>query len=69
MARHPKPWFRKGRGWYVTLGGQQIKLGNDKETALSEYHKLMLEDRPQKKPVRADHVRPGHLHLRHPGAV
>jgi integrase len=26
MSRPAKPWFRKGRGWYVKLNGQQIQL-------------------------------------------
>ena len=30
MARRPKPWFRKRRGWFVTIDGKQIHLGNDK---------------------------------------
>jgi hypothetical protein len=28
MAHFAKPWHRKGRGWFVELGGKQIKLGD-----------------------------------------
>ncbi len=28
--KFPKPWRRKGRGWLVTLDGQQVKLGKKK---------------------------------------
>ena len=31
MARRPKPWLRKGRGWFVTLDGKQVSLGVDKD--------------------------------------
>jgi hypothetical protein len=27
MPRHPEPWFRDGRGWYVQLDGRQVFLG------------------------------------------
>lgn len=27
MPRHPEPWFRDGRGWYVQLDGHQVFLG------------------------------------------
>lgn len=26
MPRKAKPWYRKGRGWYVTFRGKQVKL-------------------------------------------
>lgn len=26
MVRFPTPWFRRGRGWYVTVNGKQIGL-------------------------------------------
>ena len=32
--KFPKPWHRKGRGWYVTLDGQQVKLSKKKADAL-----------------------------------
>jgi integrase len=47
-TRFPKPWFRPKRGiWYVTLDGQQISLGSDREEAFRRYHKLMDEGRPK----------------------
>ena len=39
--KFPKPWYRKRRGWYVTLGGEQIPLGKGKEAAFEQYHELM----------------------------
>jgi len=44
--KFPKPWFRKGRGWYVTLDGQQIKRGKVKAEALKRYKQLMVK-RPE----------------------
>ena len=41
MAKTPKPWFRKGRGWFVTIGGTQHNLGRDKKAAFQEYYRLM----------------------------
>ena len=41
MARTPKPWFRKGRGWFVTIGGTQHNLGRNKKAAFQEYYRLM----------------------------
>ena len=41
MARRAKPWFRKCRGWFVTIDGKQVSLGKDKETALRRFHELM----------------------------
>ena len=41
MAKTPKPWFRKGRGWFVTIGGKQQNLGRDKKAAFQEYYRLM----------------------------
>lgn len=48
MARNPKPWKRKGRGWFVTLGGKQISLGNDKKEAYDRFYELMarLPEKP-----------------------
>ena len=43
MANFPKPWFRKNRGWFVTIGGRQVPLGADKNEAFQSYHKLMAE--------------------------
>lgn len=31
MPKFPMPWFRKKRGWYVTLDGGQIPLGKDRD--------------------------------------
>jgi integrase len=51
MPHHPKPFFRTGRGWYVQIGKQQIKLADaprnpESETAAwEEYHKLMAAHR------------------------
>lgn len=54
MARQPKPWFRKGRGWYVQQNGNQIFLSKDKKEAQQKFHELMLEKpRPT---VRADSI-------------
>ncbi|MFO7901694.1 MAG: hypothetical protein R6U98_03450 [Pirellulaceae bacterium] len=41
MARHPKPWFRKGRGWFVQLDGMQHSLGYDKQVAFDRFYELM----------------------------
>lgn len=41
MARRPKPWFRKGRGWFVTIDGKQVNLGIDKESAYKKFHEIM----------------------------
>lgn len=49
MAHRPKPFFRSGRGWYVQLGKQQIKLADGPQNAESEtaawdaFHTLMAE--------------------------
>jgi integrase len=41
VPNFPKPWFRKNRGWFVTLGGKQVPLGSEKEHAHKKYHALM----------------------------
>ncbi|MGL4511966.1 MAG: tyrosine-type recombinase/integrase [Lacipirellulaceae bacterium] len=41
MPRHPQPWRRAGRGWFVTLAGKQYPLGDDKQAAFARYHELM----------------------------
>jgi integrase len=41
MAKTPKPWSRKGRGWFVTIGGLQHNLGRDRKAAFQEYYRLM----------------------------
>jgi len=49
--KFPKPWFRKGRGWFVTLDGQQIKLGKVKFLALKRYQEMMAH--PPKRNIAA----------------
>lgn len=58
MAHQPKPFFRTGRGWFVQLGKQQIKLSPGPEstetekTAWAAFHALMAERaRPQTGPA------------------
>ncbi len=47
MAHQPKPFFRTGRGWYIQLGKEQIKLGtgpknpDSEKAAWTAYHELM----------------------------
>ena len=45
MARTPKPWYRKGRGWMATINGEQIPLGitdaKDESGAWAALHKLV----------------------------
>lgn len=41
MAHFAKPWFRKGRGWYLEINGKQVKLGDDRKEAFDRYHQLM----------------------------
>jgi integrase len=49
MPKFPKPFFRSGRGWYVQVGQQQIRLADgpkNKDTeaaALTRYHQVMAE--------------------------
>jgi len=44
MARRAKPWFRKQVGeWYVTIDGQQHRLGPDKAEAYRRFHELMTK--------------------------
>lgn len=51
--RFPKPWYRRSRGaWFVTLDGQQIKLGEGKRQAFAYYKELLAK--PQKRTVRTD---------------
>lgn len=52
--KFPKPWHRKGRGWYVTLDGKQIKLGDDRDEAFDEYKRLL--SRPETVPVNSEAV-------------
>jgi hypothetical protein len=40
--KFPKPWYRKSRrAWFVTLDGQQIKLGTTKDEAFGRYQELI----------------------------
>src|SRR5262245_6120531 len=49
MPHHPKPSFRSGRGWYVQLGKQQLKLCDGPQNSQTEaeawqrYHAIMTE--------------------------
>jgi len=49
MPHHAKPFFRTGRGWFVQLGKQQIKLCDGPENSVTEaaawerYHLVMAE--------------------------
>ncbi|MDA7979145.1 MAG: hypothetical protein MPJ50_10310 [Pirellulales bacterium] len=44
--KFPQPWFRKSRrAWYVTLDGQQIRLGTTKDESLAHYQRLMATPR------------------------
>ena len=45
MPKFPKPWFRKGRGWYLTLDRQQIPLGSEKKATFNQCHELMRQPR------------------------
>lgn len=51
MPHHPKPFFRTGRGWYVQLGKDQIKLADGPKSSETEsaaweqYHKVMAAPR------------------------
>jgi len=51
MARRPKPWLRRGRGWYVQHNGRQIALGRDKKIAFERFHRLMTQ--PARQSVQA----------------
>jgi integrase len=49
MPKFPKPFFRTGRGWYVQLGKEQIKLATGPQNSDSEaqaftcYYEIMAE--------------------------
>ncbi len=66
MAHQPKPFFRTGRGWYVQLGTQQLKLAPGPQNAETEkaawaaFHSLMVE---RAKPT------PTATHAAHPAAL
>src|SRR5262245_12607090 len=55
MPHHAKPFFRTGRGWYVQLGKQQIKLcdgpeNSETEAAAWERYHLVMADRAKDVP-------------------
>lgn len=43
MPKTPKPWFRNGRGWFVTIAGKQHNLGRNKKEAFERFYRLMSE--------------------------
>lgn len=52
MAHFPKPFIRTARNsWFVQIGPRQIKLGADKDAAITRYYELMAA--PDAKPVTA----------------
>jgi integrase len=48
--KFPKPWFRKGRGWFVTLGGKQINLGTQRDEAFAAYRQLIAHPQTSQAP-------------------
>ena len=51
MARPSKPWFRASRQrWYVTIDGQKIDLGGDRDAAFRQFHALMSGQAPTPTP-------------------
>ncbi|MBI3822045.1 MAG: hypothetical protein HY289_05110 [Planctomycetes bacterium] len=46
MAHFAKPWYRKGRGWFLEPNGKQIRLGDEKEESFARYHQLMAGQSP-----------------------
>lgn len=48
MPRHPKPWLRQGRGWYVQIDRKKHFLGPDKQDAFAEYHRLMRQPKEKR---------------------
>lgn len=46
MPRQPRPWFRLGRGWFVTVKGKQVPLGVEdpgSEAAAFEAFKRLMQ--------------------------
>lgn len=42
MPRPNKPWFREDRNsWYVTIRGERVNLGPDRDKAFTEFYRLM----------------------------
>jgi integrase len=40
-----RPYYKKShKAWYCTIGGNQVRLGTDKESAEKEYHRLMAAE-------------------------
>ncbi len=50
--RFPKPWHRKGRGWFITFDRQQIKLGRKRKESFERYQQLIAK--PKKRSVPSD---------------
>src|SRR5215210_932719 len=46
MAHFAKPWFRKGRGWFLEINGKQVKLGDERDESFARYHQLMAGQSP-----------------------
>lgn len=46
MPRNSSIWRRAGRGYYTTMGGKQIWLGDDRRTAEKEFARLILGKSP-----------------------
>jgi integrase len=47
MPRPQKLWRRKGRkGYWCTIGRRKVNLGEDREAAMREYHRLKAAGRP-----------------------
>ncbi len=49
MARTPKPWFRKNRGWFVTINGKQFNLGRNRKAAFQEFYRIMQQPQEARK--------------------
>ncbi|QDV81395.1 tyrosine-type recombinase/integrase [Stieleria magnilauensis] len=44
MPRQSKPFLRKQtQSWYCSIGGKQISLGKDRESAFAKFHELMSD--------------------------
>lgn len=56
MPHFPKPWFRKSRGWYVTIDGRQVPLGSERDHAFRKYRELVASPPPAPPPLQSDAV-------------
>ena len=43
MPRHPRPWKRGKRGWYTTINGQQVRLGDNEKAAWVRLREILAE--------------------------